>query len=181
MPRKTAKTNDASRPLSPMQARFVVEYPIDLNGSAAAERAGCSPRSAAVTAAKWLRKANVRAAIDAELAARAKRVRITADDVLAELGRLAFVDIAKAYDKDTGALLPIHEIPEDVRRAIAGVDVVELPDGAGTVRKLKLYDKKGSLELLGKNLKLFTDRLEVKVDESFAELLKRRRERAQRR
>ena len=47
--------------LTPKERRFVWEYEIDWNGTRAAIRAGFSQKSAAVTASRLLRKANVAA------------------------------------------------------------------------------------------------------------------------
>ena len=86
--------------------------------------------------------------------------------VVRELAMIAFVDIRQAFDAD-GNLLPIKDMPENVARAIGGIDLTQVkllegsdPDGEGqTLReqmaKLKLIDKKGALELLGRHLKLY--------------------------
>lgn len=98
-------------------------------------------------------------AVDGILA-RALRDEVTAvkklEDVEAEVARIAKVDIAKAYD-DTGRLKSIHDIPEDVRRAIAGVEVEELFEGQGEssvkigdLVKVKFWDKPRALEMLAK-------------------------------
>ena len=47
--------------LTPKERRFVWEYEIDWNGTRAAERAGYSKKSAAVTASRLLKKAKVSA------------------------------------------------------------------------------------------------------------------------
>jgi len=87
--------------------------------------------------------------------------------VLRELWRIAHVDLSKAYDK-AGNLLPLQEMPEDVRRAIAGLESFEIFTGQGEnrtkegdLRKLKIWDKVRALELVGKHLGMFTDRLKV--------------------
>lgn len=148
--------------LTPKQQRFVDEYCVDLNATKAAIRAGYSKESAAQQGHAMLRKHEIAAAVDAELQNSAKRVHITQDHVLQELVRLALVDIGDAYD-DEGAPLELKDMPEDVRRAISSLEVEELKlDDAviGRVKKLKLLDKKGALELLGRHLKMWTDKLE---------------------
>lgn len=152
--------------LTPQQARFVAEYLVDLNATQAAIRAGYSENTAESQGSRLLSVAKVRAAVDAAMQRRSQRVEVKADDVLRELMRLAFVDLGKAYRED-GTLLPIHEIPEDVRRAMAGLEVDEIWEGfgedrrqVGVTRKVKFIDKARALELLGKNLKLFTDKVE---------------------
>jgi phage terminase small subunit len=149
------------------QDAFVREYLVDLNATQAALRAGYSSSSAASQGARLLKNAKVRDAIDAAKRAQQERVEITADTVLRELLRIARVDVGEAFDNDTGALKPLKDMPEDVRRAISGVEVDELWGGGGRdrieigqTRKVKFWDKVKSLELLGKHLKMFVDKME---------------------
>ena len=65
--------------------RFAREYLIDLNGTQAAIRAGYSPRGARVTAHRLLRSADVAAMVKQAMDERARRVGVTADELLAEL------------------------------------------------------------------------------------------------
>jgi phage terminase small subunit len=155
--------------LTAKQAAFVREYLVDLNGKQAAIRAGYAPKRAEGSAYELLRKHQVRAAVDEALKARAERVEVKADDVLRELLRIARVDIGQAFD-EKGRLRPLHEMPEDVRRGISGLETEELWDGAGRdrvsigqVRKVKFWDKVKALELLGKHLAIFTERVEHEV------------------
>jgi len=71
--------------LSPKQARFCREYVVDLNGTAAACRAGYSSVSAKQQASRLLTKANVQAAIAELQAAVAERLDIDADHIVGEL------------------------------------------------------------------------------------------------
>jgi len=148
--------------LTPKQQRFVDEYLIDLNATQAAIRAGYSEKGAAVTASKLLINAKVQETVQAARQKRASRTEITADRVLTEIARLAFFDIRRLVDND-GKPIPMQELDDDTAAAIAGLDLVEYyevnDEGkkvfAGWVKKYKLADKKGSLELLGRHLGLF--------------------------
>lgn len=98
---------------------------------------------------------------------RANKVEITADRVIEEIARLAFFDPRKFFNQD-GSPIPIQELDDDTAMALAGMDVMEEFEGSGADRvfvgytkKFKLTDKRASLELLGKHLKLFTDKTEV--------------------
>lgn len=165
-------------PLTPRQQVFVTEYLVDLNATQAAVRAGYSAKTAHAQGPRLLEHVEVRAAVDDALKRRSERVEVKADDILRELLRLAMVDIGEAFDAN-GRLKPIKDIPPDVRRAIAGIEVFEEFKGSGQdripvgeVRKLKFWDKVKGLELLGKHLKLFNDnKLELEVTDSFAALL----------
>lgn len=155
--------------LTPKQELFVREYLIDKNGTQAAIRAGYSEKCAGQQAFENLSKPEIVAAIDRAIAAQYKRLDITADRILAEYMLIATVDIADAYD-ESGNLLPIRKMPEQIRRAIAAVEVDELFDGygddrtqIGVTKKLKLIDKKGALDALAKNLGLLKDVRDVNV------------------
>lgn len=154
--------------LTAKQAAFVKEYLVDLNATQAAIRAGYSAKTAAVLAHETLRNPNVAAAIQAAMDDRSKRTDITADNVLKEIAKLAFVDPRKLFD-DKGRLRPIQDLPDEVALAVASVEVVtsRIPGGEPTdvehTAKIKFWDKRGSLELLGKHLKLFTEVKEHKL------------------
>jgi len=93
----------------------------------------------------------------------AERVAITKDRILQEEGTIAFHDIGQLFDPDTGELCNIHELPEDVRRAIASVEVIETTvSGVKTKKlKIKLNDKGGSLNRLEKCFGMQREALDV--------------------
>lgn len=158
--------------LTARQKAFVAEYLVDLNATQAAIRAGYAATTAEHQGARLLGNVGVAKAIREAMDRRAARLEIKQDDVLREILRLAMVDVTDAFD-DSGKLRPLKQMPPDLRRAIASIEVESLSiegrtldDGAdapavGTVTKLRFWDKPKSLELLGKHLKLFTDKLEV--------------------
>ena len=63
--------------LTEKQKRFVQEYLVDLNATAAAKRAGYSEKSASRIAVELLNKTQVSAEIQKQQAKRQKRVEIT--------------------------------------------------------------------------------------------------------
>lgn len=136
------------------QKRFVEEYLIDLNATQAAIRAGYSPRTAGGTGAENLAKPGIKSEIDKAMAARSVRTGVTQDRVVRELARIAFVDPTRVVDFRTGTVL--NELGEDDRAVLAGVKV---KDGTFTEREVKLFDKLKALELLGKHLGIFTDKV----------------------
>lgn len=160
----TEKT--ANKKTDARQEVFVREYLIDLNGTRAAIAAGYSEKGADVAAIRMLGNARVQKLIAELTEQRLKRLDITADRVLGELARLAFVDPRKFFNDD-GTAKPISQLDDDTAAALAGVEVFEEFEGsgenrkfAGYTKKFKIADKRGSLELLGKHLKLFTDKIE---------------------
>lgn len=78
--------------LTAMQALFVQEYLVDLNGKQAAIRAGASAKSAEVTASKWLRLGKVKAELAKAQKERASRTEISADMVLQQWWKIATAD-----------------------------------------------------------------------------------------
>ena len=104
------------------------------------------------------------------IAAAEERVRdiladaIDPNRVLRETARLAYSDIGQIFAAD-GTLLPVHKLPEDIRRSIASVEVVKrnVDSGDGKtddVIKIRVWDKPKALEFLGKHLGLLTDKVE---------------------
>lgn len=153
--------------LTPKQQRFCLEYLVDLNATQAAIRAGYSEETANKQGPRMLVNAGIQEEIQRLGQKREKRTEITADLVLFELLRIARADISEAFDEN-GNLKPIKDIPEDVRRAISGVDVFEEFAGRGEDResigqtkKLRFWDKTRALEMLGRHLRLFADKLEL--------------------
>lgn len=124
-----------------------------------------TPKAAAVTATRLLKKAKIQARLKELRSKQEKRTEVTADRILLELYRIATVDVGQAFT-DEGMLKPLKDIPEDVRRAIAGIEVDEIFEGRGDERtqvgwtkKVKFWDKPRALELLGKHLALFIEQM----------------------
>lgn len=159
--------NSNTPKLTAKQAAFCAEYLIDLNAAQAAIRAGYSEATAKEIGFENLTKPHIQLEVQKLMAERGERTEITADAVLRELLKVARVDIGEAFNDD-GGLKSMKDIPENVRRAIAGVDVLEEFAGRGEDRvqigytkKLRFWDKIRALELLGRHLRLFTDKMEV--------------------
>lgn len=112
------------------------------------------------------------------------------DSVIRNLRMYVDLDIARAYGED-GKLLPITQMPEDIRRAIVQLEVDEAqvsaqaadPDSGDAppnlvqtrTRKIKVVSHERAAELLGKYRKMFVDRVEHGVNESLEDLLTRSR------
>lgn len=150
--------------LTAKQTQFVAEYLIDLNATQAAIRAGYSKRTAEWQGPQLLGKTHVAAAVAESMKARSARTEVTADRVLAEYAKLAFLDPRRFYD-DTGALKPVHLLDADVAAALVGVDVVDSFDKesqtTSTTKKIKFVDKKGALDSVARHLGMFIDKTEL--------------------
>lgn len=140
------------------QKRFIEEYLIDLNATQAAIRAGYSPDTAGSIGGENLQKPEIRAQIDKAMAERSKRTGVNADRVLQELARIAFVNATEVIDPKT-ATVKADALPDDTA-AIQSVKVKTFGED-GLEREIKMADKLKALELLGKHMGMFRDRVEI--------------------
>ncbi|MDO4282359.1 MAG: terminase small subunit [Clostridia bacterium] len=152
------------------QKRFCDEYLIDLNATRAYKVAypNCKKDETASSAgSRMLGNVKVQNYITEKMQKREKRTEVTQDMVIQELARIAFLDIRKLYN-ESGGLKNIQDIDEETVRAISSLETLEEYDGygenreqIGNTQKVKLLDKTKALELLGKHLGMFKDKVEV--------------------
>lgn len=144
--------------LTPKQERFVQEYLVDLNATAAAKRAGYSKKTAYSIGLENLKKPEIQNAIQEAMQKRQKRTEISQDKVLLECAKLAFFDIRKLFDEN-GKPLDITKLDDDTAAALVGLDVQDVVDidgnYVGFIKKYKMADKCKMLELLGKHFGLW--------------------------
>lgn len=155
----------AKNGLTPKQEQFCREYLIDHNATQAAIRSGCSPRSADVTAARWLGKASVQDRIRTLTEAQSKRLELKADDILRELLLIAQSDVEDYTIDDSGRLVTadrkktraVSSVKRKIRR-IVGTDGSKKVEEIET--EIKLWPKVEALKLLGQHLRLWIERHE---------------------
>lgn len=148
--------------LTEKQQRFVDEYLIDLNATQAAIRAGYSVKTAQEQSARLLSKVMVQQAISEAMAERSRRTGINQDRILIELARIALLNPKALVNLEDATVNP-EASPDDLA-AIASVKVKRFPTkdgGEGIEREVKFYDKIKAIELLGKHLGMFKDRIEL--------------------
>lgn len=143
------------------QKRFCEEYLIDLNATKAAIRAGYSVESAGSIGSENLNKPEMRARIEKSKAERSRRTGINADLVLIELARIGRVNAIDVINMTDASLL--EDASRDDTAAVASVKVKITPTEDGNIveREIKLHDKTKALELAGKHLGMFSDKLEL--------------------
>lgn len=156
--------------LTPKQKMFADEYLIDLNATRAYKVAYPKTKkdaTAAQAGSRMLRNVKVVAYIDERMKEREKRTEITQDMVLKELAKLGFFDIRKLFD-DSGKPLDITGLDNETAACIAGLEVMDVYEGdgedkefVGYIKKYKLSDKLKALELIGRHLGMFKDKLEL--------------------
>ncbi len=140
------------------QKRFVEEYLIDLNATQAAIRAGYSPDTAQEQSSRLLSNVMIKTAVAKEMAERSKRTGINQDRVLQELARIGFARITDIMDPETAKIR--EDASDDDLACIQSVKIK--PNEWGTEREVKLCDKKAALELLGRHLGMWNDKLDLK-------------------
>ena len=149
--------------LTPRQKRFVEEYLIDLNATQAAIRSGYSVKTAKEIGAENLTKPYIEAAVARAMAERSRRTGVTGDRVILELAKLGFVNISDVANFDDATVR--DESSRDDTAAIQSVKVKRIPTDDGDIveRELKLHDKVKSLDLLGRHLGIWNDKLKVSI------------------
>lgn len=146
--------------LTPKQKIFADEYLIDLNATRAYKAAYPKVKkdeTAAQAGSRMLRNVKVADYIQKRMDERSQRTEITQDRVLQELAKIGFstitdfVTIEGPYVK----IKPTAEMPQDKLGVIAGIK-----EGANGI-EIKLNDKEKALELIGRHLGMFKDKLEL--------------------
>lgn len=169
----------------------MAEYLIDLNATQAAIRAGYSPKTAQEQSSRLLSNVIVRAAVEAKQAKYMERLELSAERVLNELMLMGFANMLDyiSPQKDGTAVVDLSALTRDQAAAISEVRVdvasERVRDDTGeetteTVKKItfKLADKRGSLELLGRHLGLFPNKVDVTVTDGISAILENARRRA---
>lgn len=170
--------------LTAKQQRFCDEYLVDLNATQAAIRAGYSEKRASEQAYQLLQKTTVQEYIQKRQRDRIARTEITQDFVLNELMAIASVnatDYARIVEKNAtaeveGQLIQLYDANGNpaVYRTVEPVLTEELTEtqkkALAVIKRgrdgfeIKPYDKVRVLELLGKHLGMWTDRVEQQID-----------------
>jgi phage terminase small subunit len=149
--------NGIDTPLTVKQDAFVREYLIDLNATQAAIRAGYSEGSAAVMGSQNLRKHNIQAAITFEMEKRSQRTQVSPDKVVRELAKLAFSNMKSfmEWNEKEVKIIDSNSLSDDDSACVS--EIIQTDTSSGRTIKIKLYDKKAALELLGRHLGMFSD------------------------
>lgn len=154
--------------LTPRQAAFVQEYLIDNNGLQAALRAGYAEYSSGSPAAGLLKNPNIIRAIEIARAQRASRTKMTQDSVLHEMSLLSHSCLEHYIITDDGQVTLAPGAPQGAMAAIQSIKKktrVRTDRETHEVTKeydveIRLWDKPGTLKLMGRHTGLFPDRVE---------------------
>jgi phage terminase small subunit len=144
-----------AKKLTPLQEKFVNNLLEGMHQDEAYIKAGYKARgeAARANASRLLTFANVKAALKERQKRAAEKAEVTHQRILEEEGRLAFLN-PQGLVNENGKLLDLHELPEDVARAIVGLDVMRQTDGS-LKYKYRFSDKGKSLERLERIVGMF--------------------------
>ena len=171
------------RVLTPRLRRLVDAYVRTGSYAEAARASGYS----AQTAKKYITEdESVRKAIGEIVDQAAILSGVTLERVLQEYARLAFVDMGelvdllKVGDDPDEAIMVLSDLPADITAAISEITLNRSTktDDEGREQvtgqlKVKLYDKKGALQDLGRMLSVFNDKLTIEDKSGFGDRLER--------
>jgi len=144
--------------LTDKQKRFVKEYLIDLNGTQAAIRAGYSKKTASEISSRLLTFVNVQNALKIEIDRLQERTDVIQEMVINELKKIAFADIKDFVSFNENGL----NFKKDSEVDGTIINEISQNDTAfGTNKKFKLHCKEKALEMLGRHLGMFNDKLQI--------------------
>lgn len=158
------------------QKNFCNEYIKDFNATRAYKTAypSCQKdETASALGSRMLRNDKVKAYISKLQEELKEQGQITQQMIMQELAKIGFSDVRKLYNEN-GNLLNIQDIDDNTAGAISSVESFEEYDGRGNDReyigdtkKIKMLDKTKALELLGKQIGMFKDKMELSQDKPF--------------
>lgn len=167
----------AKDPVSDKHRLFAMHYALTENAEQSAKDAGFTASTARKKAYRWVGKSRQESyypdLFDLVEHIRTTQIQpklqqkfnITSDRVLNELARIGFSDIRKFYNDDN-SLKAVKDLDDDCAAVVSSIEVDEIWEydpveerrkQTGETKKLKMNDKKGSLELLGRHLGLWKD------------------------
>lgn len=82
----------------------------------------------------------------------------TKERVLSELRRIGLSNIKRIYDSE-GNLVPVQDWPDDVAAFVSKVEHHPEEKGGG-IKNVTFWNKEKALELIGKNISMFIDRVD---------------------
>lgn len=126
------------------------------NATEAAKDAGYSAKTAYQQGSRLLKDVEVSAAIRARRDELSKKYELTSDLVIRSIVQELTFDPAKLYHED-GSLKGLHELDEDIRMVLSGVELVQIgsPDAPVFVKRVKWAQRHQAREHAMKHLGMF--------------------------
>lgn len=152
--------------LTPKQEAFCLAY-VECNVAKEAYQhaynaSRMTDQSISNNASLLLKNPLVAARVAALRAPAVEKAKLTVERVLIEMCRIAFFDIRKIFNED-GTLKRVVDLDDDTAAAVSGIEAIEIGTDGQLVlsKKIKAADKRGALEMLGRHLAMFNDKLKI--------------------
>lgn len=179
--RKSQPRQQISRKITPLQERFCHEYVIDLNATKAAIRAGYSAKTAFVQGPRLLDVVSVHSLISKLRDEQKARLKMSSDEVLEEIAKLARSNVKRVFGEG-GKILSPHEMDDDVAAAVESFEArLEFADDGAPpeeIRKIKMHSKLGALKILAQHHGIIGADVQVNLGAALADKLAAARKRA---
>lgn len=98
------------------------------------------------------------------MAERSRRTGVNQDRVVLELAKIAFVNAADLINSEDATIKAGATSDDTAAIQSVKVKVTRIKESEGVEREIKLNDKLKALELLGKHLGMWNDKLDVNVN-----------------
>jgi phage terminase small subunit len=155
--------------LNDKQLAFCREYIVDLNSTQAAIRAGYSDKTAGAIGSRLLKNVKVEAEIKRLMDQRSERTNVTADDVVRQLAKIAFLDMRDIVDwgmekrerKDGSEYMAEYVRPRNAEE-VDGTLIQSVKMGKFGF-EIMIPDRMRAMEMLAKHLGVYDDRPQTTV------------------
>lgn len=180
--------------LNARQEAFCQSYARYGNATRAAKEAGYSEKMAYSHGQRLTKDVEIAARIETIKAERFKKLHMSADETLAEIAKVARFNMASIVHvtPDGDPYIDLGRASLDEMAALAEVSIEDFTDGrevdeeGNTIKrdvrrvKAKPHNKIAALTLIAKSHGLLTEKVEVKFDESYANVFAEAQARAKR-
>lgn len=154
------------KPLNDQQLAFAKHFVAVDNRTQAAIAAGYSRKSAGKIGSVLAKHPLIKEEIARLRAKTVKPLDISVDSIVREMGAIGFAKVTDIF-LDDGGVRPLSEWPDEVHRAIKGIEWGYIPEKRGKggnilqrsrtyLKKVTFHDKRPALERLGEYLRMWS-------------------------
>jgi phage terminase small subunit len=162
------KTQAQKKRLTQKQRVFCHEYVKSSNATQSAILAGYTKTNASAVSCALLKKPHIQDYLSQLTGEKLQQVNIETEDVLKELGTLAFSNmknLARWNDPEGVVVHSSDDIPDEIAKCISSVEDVLDKEGRKAGVRIKLHDKIKPLEILAKYVNILVQPASGKKDD----------------